>query len=123
MSLRLALIRQRYNPFGGAERFVERALGALVADGAAVTLITRSWAGADRNGFSELICDPAYSRLLGGRAARDRSFSTAVQGLLAKGGYDITQSHAGSCSHIGHSFYQNLSPLALSKCWWLLELS
>lgn len=93
MSLRLALIRQRYNPFGGAERFVERALGALVADGAAVTLITRSWAGADRNGFSELICDPAYSRLLGGRAARDRSFSTAVQGLLAKGGYDITQSH------------------------------
>lgn len=27
MSLRLALIRQRYNPFGGAERFVEPGLG------------------------------------------------------------------------------------------------
>ena len=50
--MKIAIIRQRYNPYGGAERFVERALGALASEGAAVTLITRSWDGAPRAGFA-----------------------------------------------------------------------
>ena len=91
--MKIAIVRQRYNPFGGAERFVERALGALAAEGAEVTLITRNWDGAPRAGFRQLTCDPPYSRLTGGRAARDRSFAAAVQAELARGAYDITQSH------------------------------
>jgi len=91
--LKIAIIRQRYNPFGGAERFVERALGALAGEGAEVTLITRNWDGAPRAGFKQITCDPAYSRLFGGRAARDRSFAIAAQGEMARGGFDITQAH------------------------------
>jgi UDP-glucose:(heptosyl)LPS alpha-1,3-glucosyltransferase len=91
--VKIAIIRQRYNPYGGAERFVERALAALADEGAEVTLITRNWDGAPRQGFKQLTCDPAYSRLFGGRAARDRSFSAAAQQEMAKGGFDITQSH------------------------------
>ena len=91
--MKIAIVRQRYNPFGGAERFVERALAALAAEGAEVTLITRSWDGAPREGFRQISCDPAYSRLLGGRAARDRSFAAAAQQEMALGGFDITQSH------------------------------
>ena len=91
--MKIAIIRQRYNPYGGAERFVERALGALAGEGAEVTLITRNWQGAPQAGFRQITCDPPYSRLLGGRAARDRSFARAVQAELAQGGYDITQSH------------------------------
>jgi UDP-glucose:(heptosyl)LPS alpha-1,3-glucosyltransferase len=91
--MKIAIIRQRYNPFGGAERFVERALGALADEGAEVTLITRSWDGASREGFRQIICDPAYSRLFGGRAARDRSFAAAAKVEMARGGFDITQSH------------------------------
>ncbi len=91
--MKIALVRQRYNPYGGAERFVERALGALVGEGAEVTLITRNWDGAPRAGFKQIICDPKYSRLLGGRAARDRSFAAAAQVEMARGGFDITQSH------------------------------
>ena len=91
--MKIAIVRQRYNPFGGAERFVERALGALADEGAEVTLITRSWEGAPREGFKQITCDPPYSRLFGGRAARDRSFSAAAQLAMAKGGFDITQSH------------------------------
>ena len=41
--MRLALIRQRYTPFGGAERFVESALEALLERNVAITLYTRSW--------------------------------------------------------------------------------
>ena len=91
--MKIAIVRQRYTPFGGAERFVERALGALVAEGAEVTLITRSWKGAPRDGFSQLICDPPYSRLLRGRSARDASFARCAQQAMAEGGFDITQSH------------------------------
>lgn len=92
-AMKIAIIRQRYNPFGGAERFVERALGALVGQGAEVTLITRNWDGAPAEGFRQLTCDPPYSRLFGGRAARDRSFAAGVQQEMSRGGYDITQSH------------------------------
>lgn len=91
--LRLALVRQRYNPFGGAERFIERALGALVREGAEITLITRNWNGAPREGFQQHLCDPDYSRLFGGRAARDRSFAKCAQNEMRDGNYDITQSH------------------------------
>ena len=91
--LRIAVIRQRYNPYGGAERFVERALGALVREGAEVTLIARSWEGAPQDGFRLKICDPGYSRILGGRAARDRSFTACAQEEIANGTYDIVQAH------------------------------
>ena len=91
--MKIAIVRQRYNPFGGAERFVERALGALVGEGAEVSLITRNWDGAPGEGFKKITCDPPYSRLFGGRAARDRSFATAAQIEMAKGGFGITQSH------------------------------
>lgn len=91
--MKIAIIRQRYNPFGGAERFVERALGALAAEGAEVSLITRSWAGAVQSGFHQVSCDPSYSRLFGGRVARDRSFAQAARFAMQQGGYDITQSH------------------------------
>jgi UDP-glucose:(heptosyl)LPS alpha-1,3-glucosyltransferase len=91
--VKVAIVRQRYNPFGGAERFVERALGALVAEGAEVTLITRNWDGAPRAGFRQVTCDPRYFRWFGGRTARDRSFAAAAAAEMAHGGYDITQSH------------------------------
>lgn len=91
--MKIALIRQRYNPFGGAERFVERALSALAAEGAEISLITRSWQGAPIEGFRQIICDPPYSRMLGGRAARDQSFCAAAQTVMASEHFDIVQAH------------------------------
>lgn len=95
--LRLALVRQRYNPYGGAERFVERALDTLVKSGAEVTLITRQWAGgAVQQGFRKVICDPKvslFARWFGGRTAREKSFAAAVQSEMLRGRYDLVQSH------------------------------
>jgi len=91
--LRIAVIRQRYNPFGGAERFVERALAALIREGAEVTLITRNWEGAPQDGFVQKICNPEYSRFFGGRSARDQSFAACAKIAMTEGLYDITQSH------------------------------
>lgn len=85
--MRLALVRQRYTPFGGAERFIERAVGALERNGASVTLITRAW--REENARSTLIVNPPYA----GRVWRDASFSRGVQALLQKKHFDLVQSH------------------------------
>lgn len=91
--MKIAIVRQSYNPYGGAERFVERALSALLAEGTEVTLITRSWNGVKHPGFRQLTCNPSYSKILGGRAARDKSFAAAARLMWEREEFDIIQSH------------------------------
>jgi UDP-glucose:(heptosyl)LPS alpha-1,3-glucosyltransferase len=55
--MRIAVVRQRYNDRGGAERFIERALGALARRGVAVTLQTREWVGDPTR---VVRCDPFH---------------------------------------------------------------
>ena len=85
--MRLAIVRQRYNPFGGAERIVARALPALERAGAEVTLISRSaegW-GARR----VLRVDPFHV----GNLWRDWSFARAARRAWRREGFDFVQSH------------------------------
>ena len=87
MKLRLAIVRQRYNAFGGAERFISRALPALERAGADVTLISRKaegW-GARR----VLNVDPFHV----GKVWRDRSFARAARAAWMREGFDLVQSH------------------------------
>ncbi|MBU1236402.1 MAG: glycosyltransferase family 4 protein [Gammaproteobacteria bacterium] len=85
--MKLALVRQKYTPFGGAERFVERALVALENQGVSVTLIARQWAvDVRREGIA---CNPFYL----GRLWRDAGFARCVQRVVAGGDFDIVQSH------------------------------
>jgi UDP-glucose:(heptosyl)LPS alpha-1,3-glucosyltransferase len=86
--MKLALVRQKYNPFGGAERFVERALQALRANGTSVTLITREWK-ADGVGHDVRICNPSFFT----RKGRDAGFAHAVQQIIASKEFDLVQSH------------------------------
>ena len=85
--MKLALIRQRYNPYGGAERFVSRALRALSSDGVQVTVFARRWQPGD--GANVERCDPFYL----GRLWRDWSFSRAVCARLSGQNFDLVQSH------------------------------
>jgi len=90
--MKLALVRQKYTPFGGAERFVERALGTLAAQGTEVTLLCREWSGGGAGAFPIDICDPAYAKIMG-RKGRDASFAHAVQAIIAQHRFDLVQSH------------------------------
>ena len=85
--MRVAIVRQRYNPYGGAERFIERALPALERAGAEVTLIARSAEGWGARRF--LAVDPFYV----GNAWRDASFARAARETWETGGFDLVQSH------------------------------
>jgi UDP-glucose:(heptosyl)LPS alpha-1,3-glucosyltransferase len=85
--VKLALVRQKYTPFGGAERFVERALAALRSQGTDVTIVARSWQGQPGPGF--LRCNPFFV----GRTWRDAGFARCVRHLIDEGRFDLVQSH------------------------------
>jgi UDP-glucose:(heptosyl)LPS alpha-1,3-glucosyltransferase len=87
--MRLGLVRQRYTPFGGAERFVARAIDALLERGVAVRVYTRRWPPARRGRIEAVICNPFYV----GSLWRDASFAAAVRAALAHDRPDIVQSH------------------------------
>ena len=83
---RVALVRSRFDAFGGAERFVQSAIAALSAQGATLTLVTRRW--PDNDGTA-IILDPFFV----GSLWRDRSFARAVCAELAGRRFDLVQSH------------------------------
>ena len=87
--MKLAIVRQKYTPFGGAERFVERAVAALAARGVDVTMVARQWQGEAAGGAHSLRLAPFYL----GRTWRDAGFARAVQGLIAERRFDLVQSH------------------------------
>jgi UDP-glucose:(heptosyl)LPS alpha-1,3-glucosyltransferase len=86
--MRLAVIRQRYTPFGGAERFLASALDALAERGVAVTLYTREWT-AQRGRIDARIVDPFYV----GGLWRDAAFVRAVCRAIARDPPALVQSH------------------------------
>ena len=86
--MKIAIVRQKYNPFGGAERFVERALQSLSVSGTSVTLITREW-NVDSAKREIRICNPYYLT----RKGRDSGFAQCVQRIIANNEFDLVQSH------------------------------
>ncbi len=83
---RVALVRSRYDPSGGAERFVQNAIRALRAEGASLTIVTRQW--PDHDG-SAIVIDPFHV----GSLWRDWSFARAACAQLAGRRFDLVQSH------------------------------
>ncbi len=86
--LHIAVVRQKYNPYGGAERFVERALGALSQTRVDITVVSRAW-DAGKPGYQYVLCNPFYI----GRLWRDMSFKNSVCRKLEDLPVDIVQSH------------------------------
>lgn len=85
-SLWIALIRQRYTAFGGAERILERTVEQLAGD-VQIGVFSRSWSGSA--GYRFIRCDPPYL----GRVWRDASFTRCVCRRLAHERFDLIQSH------------------------------
>ena len=83
---RVALVRSRYDPAGGAERFVQNAVRALRSQGASLTVVTRRW--PDHDG-SAIVIDPFHV----GSLWRDWGFARAACAELARRRFDLVQSH------------------------------
>jgi UDP-glucose:(heptosyl)LPS alpha-1,3-glucosyltransferase len=87
--VRLAIVRQKYTPYGGAERFVERALTALAARDVQITLVTRQWPDNANPRITPLVVNPPYL----GRTMRDARFAHAACNALAGLPGTLVQSH------------------------------
>jgi len=87
--MRLAIIRQRYTPYGGAERFLESALEALLERNVAIALYTREWPETNLHLMEPQIVDPFHI----GRLWRDFGFARAVCRRIARTEPDLVQSH------------------------------
>jgi UDP-glucose:(heptosyl)LPS alpha-1,3-glucosyltransferase len=87
--MRLALIRQRYTPYGGAERFVESALEALLERNVAISLYTREWPQTKLQLIEPVVVDPFYA----GRLWRDWGFARAVCRRIGDAKANLVQSH------------------------------
>lgn len=85
--IKIALVRQRYRPDGGAERFVARAIEALGGKGVSLTLITREWAASGAMDVIE--CKP-FSL---GRVWREWGFMQAACHVVTDSDFDLVQSH------------------------------
>lgn len=85
--MKVAIVRQRYTPFGGAERFIARALPALERAGARISLIARRHEGWDAR--SVITANPPYL----GNWWRDASFARAARRTWRREHFDIVQSH------------------------------
>lgn len=86
---RLAIVRQKYRPDGGAERFVSRALEALDAHNLELNVITREWQGPVKPEWHIHICNP----FKWGRISRERGFADAARTLWQNEQFDLVQSH------------------------------
>ncbi len=87
--LRLAIVRQKYRPDGGAERFISRALEALGSEQLELNIITRSWQGTPNPDWHLHICNPPKL----GRISRERGFAHAARACWEREKFDIVQSH------------------------------
>lgn len=85
-SIKLALIRQKYRPDGGAEKFLSRAIDALKED-IELTIITRNW--QKQPGVNVINCNPSKW----GRVSRERGFAKAVCTEIENNSFDLVQSH------------------------------
>lgn len=87
--IRLAIVRQKYRPDGGAERFVSRALEALDNKDMELNVITRQWQGDSNPDWHIHLCNP----IKWGRISREKGFAKAARKLWQHQGFDIVQSH------------------------------
>ncbi|ELY4774309.1 glycosyltransferase family 4 protein [Cronobacter turicensis] len=88
-SFRLALVRQKYRPDGGAERFIARALEALDSSHLELNVITREWQGPVKPDWHIHLCNPKKW----GRISRERGFAQAARHLWQREHFDLVQSH------------------------------
>jgi UDP-glucose:(heptosyl)LPS alpha-1,3-glucosyltransferase len=87
--MKLAVVRRKYNPYGGAERFLESLRTQLVERNISVSVIAETWKTVDYE--SDSVVKIKASGFF--RSTRFRSFSQNVQTFLTNQQFDLIQSH------------------------------
>jgi len=89
--MKLAILRQNYTPYGGAEKFIALTIEALTEfSELEITIVARNWPQEKApNNTKILTCNPFYI----GRTWRDFSFARQACKIIQEYKFDIVQSH------------------------------
>ncbi len=87
--LRLGIIRRKFNPFGGAEKFIERLVERLRASDISVTILAEEWPESFNQDYRVI----KIAASCGPRAFQQYRFQKQASEAIKKGGFDLTQSH------------------------------
>lgn len=87
--MKIALVRASYNPFGGAERFLNDAVAAMAERDVQFTLLTRAWPDQGATKLPHRVLNPRHFTSLG----RDQGFANAVVEHIRTTQYDLVQSY------------------------------
>ena len=89
--MKIAIIRRKFTPFGGAENFILRASSGLSSLGIKFSIISEQWK-RDANNSKNISWLEAKSRGFF-RFSRFLSFQNAVKKIIASNHFDLIQSH------------------------------
>jgi UDP-glucose:(heptosyl)LPS alpha-1,3-glucosyltransferase len=89
VAMRLAIVRQRFAPSAGADRFFEAALEALLERNVAISLYTRSWPQTKLQLIEPVICDPWYA----GSFLREWGFARSACRAISGSKANLVESH------------------------------
>lgn len=124
--MRLAIIRRRYTPYGGAERFIERIAAKLSEKGVSTTIIAEQWdASKNQVALLEIVRASSHGWF---RTERFYTFQQSVKKILHERSFDLVQSHerllgaaiyrAGDGVHTAW-IQRRLREVGKWKAWWL----
>lgn len=92
--MHIAIIRRKFNPFGGAERFILRTIDGLRGQQINVSIISESWQPTEEFASAEKAPDsiraPASGR---SRVTQLKNFQKSVTHILETHQFDLIQSH------------------------------
>ena len=91
--MKIAIIRRKFNPFGGAEQFITRTIQSLSAFDVHTSIIAESW--QKNNDTSSTSNQDWIEAIVTGsnRAAKFLSFNQSVATILSTNKFDLIQSH------------------------------
>ncbi len=89
--MKIAIIRRKFNPFGGAEQFITRTIEGLRAFNVTSTIIAESWGKSDKVQSSQGWIEAKATG--SNRAAKFLSFNHSVACILKANQFDLIQSH------------------------------
>jgi UDP-glucose:(heptosyl)LPS alpha-1,3-glucosyltransferase len=87
--VKLAIVRRRYAPFGGAERFIETIAGELAKTGHELSVVAESWPGSVTPSVRRVDVAPGGAT----RRARLTHFQHEVATVVAREKFDLVQTH------------------------------
>lgn len=88
--MKIAIIRRKFNPFGGAEQFITRTTAGLSKFNISTAIIAESWATNDVAENQNWIKAEVHGS---SRAAKFSSFNRSVANILSANQFDLIQSH------------------------------